>query len=80
MVNNWSYQRVERLTTLTLIGVAIPVLMPPALGTEVAINCPAPIRETFQVQVIVKGDVVGVLNEMHPGMRTFRYLKVTLDA
>ncbi len=80
MVNNWSYQRVERLTTLRLIGVAIPVLIPPALGIEVAVSCPAPMRETFQVQVIVKGEVVGVLKEIQPGMRTLRYLKVTLDA
>lgn len=80
MVNNWSYQRPERLRTLKLIGVATPAVIPPAFATDVAVSCPAPIRDTFQEQVTVKGEFVGVLKEIHPGIRTFLYLKVTLEA
>lgn len=62
------------------MGEENPLLIPPEIGTEVAVNSAAPFRVGLHVHVTVNGPVAGVRMEMHPAIRVLPYLKVIFEA
>jgi hypothetical protein len=70
-----------RFATKTIIGVADEEVIPPVVGTAVAVRVSGPRRDGFQLQTaIMFGDVPEVRTLRQPGMRRLLALKVTFAA